>query len=77
MFLYIRVVVRHLTLFVWVHYYNYLLTASFSCTFSYMQHDYYQRTTYQCVTSYPGSLPKVLRHPLISGIELAVFVTNK
>jgi hypothetical protein len=43
--------------FVWVHYYNYLLlTVSFTCTVSYMQHDYYQRTSYQCVTSYTGSL---------------------
>jgi hypothetical protein len=48
--------------FVWVHYCNYLLlTASFSCTLSYMQHDYYQRTSYQCVTSYAASLPIVLR----------------
>jgi hypothetical protein len=31
--LYIHAVVRHVTLFVWVQYYNYLLlTASFSCT---------------------------------------------
>jgi hypothetical protein len=61
-FLYIHAVVRHVTLFVWVHYYNYLLlTTSFSCTLSYMQHDYYQRTSYQCVTSYAGSLAIVLR----------------
>jgi hypothetical protein len=31
----------HLTLFIWVHYYNYLiLSAFFSCTLSYMQQDY-------------------------------------
>jgi hypothetical protein len=28
-----------------------LPTASFSCTFSCMQHHYYQRTSYQCATS--------------------------
>jgi hypothetical protein len=39
-FFYNHAVVRHLTLFVWVRYYNYILTASFSCTPSYMQHDY-------------------------------------
>jgi hypothetical protein len=60
-FLYIHAVVRHVILFVWVQYYNYLpLTASSSCTLSYMQHDYYQRTSYQCVTSYAGSLAIVL-----------------
>jgi hypothetical protein len=31
---------------------------------------------YQCVTSYTASLPAILRHPLNSGIELAVFVTK-
>jgi hypothetical protein len=42
-FLYIHAVVPNLTLFIWVHYYNYLLlTASFSCTLSYIHHDYYQ-----------------------------------
>jgi hypothetical protein len=61
MFLHIHAVVWHVTLFVWVHYYNYLLlTASFSCTVSYMQNDYYQRTSHQCVTSYAGSLAIVL-----------------
>jgi hypothetical protein len=35
-FLYIHAVVRYVTLFVWVHCYNYLLlTASFSCTLIY------------------------------------------
>jgi hypothetical protein len=35
-FLYIHAVVQHLTLFIWVHCYNYLLlTASFSCTLIY------------------------------------------
>jgi hypothetical protein len=63
-FLYIHAVVRHVTMFGLVHYCNYLfLTAFFSCTFSYMQHDYYQRTS-QCVTSSAGSLPIVSRHPL-------------
>jgi hypothetical protein len=77
-FLYIHAVVWHLTLFFWVHYYNYLLlTASFSCTLSYMQHKYYQRTPYQCMTSYAASLPTILGHPLNSGFELAIFVTNK
>jgi hypothetical protein len=33
-------------------------------------------TSYQCVTSYTGSLPMVLCHPLNRGIELAVFVTK-
>jgi hypothetical protein len=61
-FLSIHTVVQNVNLFAWVHYYNYLLlTASFSCTLSYMQHDYYQRTSYQCVTSYAGSLAIVLR----------------
>jgi hypothetical protein len=60
-FLYIHAVVRRVTLFVWVHHYNYLLlAASFSSAFSYMQHDYYQRTSCQCVTSYAGSLAIVL-----------------
>jgi hypothetical protein len=54
-FLYIHAVV-------WVHYYNYLpLTASFSCNLSYMQQDYYQRTSYQCMTSYAGRSDIVLR----------------
>jgi hypothetical protein len=67
-----------LTLFACVHYYNYLLlTASFSCTLSCMQHEYYQWISYQCVTSYAGSLPIVLQHPPKSRTELAVFVTNK
>jgi hypothetical protein len=39
--------------------------------------DYYQWTSYQCVTSYAGNLPIVLHHPLKSGIEITVFVTNK
>jgi hypothetical protein len=35
--------IQYLTLFVWVHYCNYcLLTTSFSCTLSYMEHDYWQ-----------------------------------
>jgi hypothetical protein len=56
-FIYIHAVIWHLTLFVWVYYYNYLLlTAPFSCTLSYMLHDYYQRTSYQCMTYYAGSL---------------------
>jgi hypothetical protein len=60
-FLYFHNIVRHATLFVWLHYYNYLLlTASFSCTISSIQHDYYQRTYYQCVKSYAGSLVIVL-----------------
>jgi predicted adenine nucleotide alpha hydrolase (AANH) superfamily ATPase len=42
----------------------------------YMQHDYYQRATYQCVMSYAGSLPILLRHPLNKVIELEVLVTN-
>jgi hypothetical protein len=42
-----------------------------------MQHDYYQQTSYKCVTSYTASLLVVLHHPLNSVIELAVFVTNK
>jgi hypothetical protein len=38
--LYIHAVIRHVILFIWVHYYNFLLlTASFSCVLSYMQHD--------------------------------------
>jgi hypothetical protein len=32
---------------------------------------------YQCMTSYAASLPVVLHHPLNSGIELDIFVTNK
>jgi hypothetical protein len=61
-FPYIHAVFRHVTLFVWVHCHNYLLlTSSFFCALSYMQHDYYQRTSYQCVTSYAGSLAMVLR----------------
>jgi hypothetical protein len=77
-FLYIYALVRQVILFIWVHYYNYiLLTASFSCTISYMQHDYYKRTSYQCVTSHAGSKLIVLRHPLKRGTELVVFVTNK
>jgi hypothetical protein len=67
----IHTVVWHFTLFVWVHCYNYLpLTVSFPCTLSYMPHDYYQRTSYQCVTSYAASLPTVLHHTLNSGTEL-------
>jgi hypothetical protein len=45
----------------------------FLYSLSYMQHDYYQRTSYQCVTSYDGSLPVILRHPLNRGIELALY----
>jgi hypothetical protein len=61
-FLYIHTAVLHVTWFVRAHYYNYLLlTASFSCTLSYMQHNYYQRTSYQCVTSYTGNLATVPR----------------
>jgi hypothetical protein len=74
-FLCIHAVVQHLAVFVWVHYYNYLLlTSSFSYTLSYMQLDYYQRTSYQCVTSYAASSSIILRHPLNSGIELAVYL---
>jgi hypothetical protein len=53
--------IQQLPLFVWIHYYNYLLlTDSFSCSLSYMQHDYYQLIYYQWVTSYAGSLAIVL-----------------
>jgi hypothetical protein len=69
-FLYIRAVVRDFTLFVWVHYYSYLVTASFSCTLV---------TTitsghFRCVTSYAASWPIAVRRTLKSGIELPVYL---
>jgi hypothetical protein len=67
-FLYIHAVIRHATLFVWKRYYTYLLSASISCTLSFMQHDYYQQTSYHCVMSYAGGFPIVLHHPLNRGI---------
>jgi hypothetical protein len=69
-FLYIHAVVRHSTLFVWVHYYNYfLLTASYSCILIYPA-----RLLPADVTSYAARKPIELRHTLTSGIELAVYI---
>jgi hypothetical protein len=34
----------------------------------------FQRTAYQCMTLYAASLPIVLRHPLNSGIALAIYL---
>jgi hypothetical protein len=63
-------VIRHLNLFVLVRYYNYLfLTASFSCTLSYMQHEYYQ-----LVVFYFPDLCIFCNHAVVQHLTLFVWV---
>jgi hypothetical protein len=68
------VVVRHLTLFVWLHYYNYLLLTATFYVLSHICSTTITTGYFKCVTSYAASLPVALRHTLKNGIELAVYL---